>query len=258
LYERIGSRYRRSHWSRSDAIDRASKTIAQFIGENIELPKYPAFRTAFDAFQKELLAQIFSPMQIEFLQPPTLRGQMELNTQLRDRKFFFEHEEQVCEAIGDAFHQTARLLSGALPSAEPSGLTIPLITVVRDPAALIEALVRIFFTSQHYDLKVFTTIANKLYENLCRASGTSPGSEKPVVFSTQAQIKPDKLIDAYLAETPLHALLSAPYPFQLPAAQRFAGHWIIAPPGRGKTTLLHAMVNDDLLRDAAITCTGRR
>ena len=40
-------------------------------------------------------------------------------------------------------------------------------------------------------------------------------------------------------------------PFEL-GEQRFSGHWIIAPPGRGKTTLLHAMLAEDFKRDASI------
>ncbi len=46
--------------------------------------------------------------------------------------------------------------------------------------------------------------------------------------------------------------LLAPRTFSLPDEARFAGHWIIAPPGRGKTTLLHSMFLDDLERDASI------
>jgi hypothetical protein len=46
--------------------------------------------------------------------------------------------------------------------------------------------------------------------------------------------------------------LLEPPSFSIPDEQRFAGHWIIAPPGRGKTTLLHAMFLDDLKRDASI------
>src|SRR3954447_6854592 len=61
-----------------------------------------------------------------------------------------------------------------------------------------------------------------------------------------------ELVAAYLSETPFFALLTTPMPFALPQEQRFAGHWIIAPPGRGKTTLLHAMLVDDLQREACI------
>ena len=49
----------------------------------------------------------------------------------------------------------------------------------------------------------------------------------------------------------LKRLLTPPL-FSIPDETRFSGHWCIAPPGRGKTTLLHAMVIDDLAKDAAI------
>jgi len=40
--------------------------------------------------------------------------------------------------------------------------------------------------------------------------------------------------------------------FDIPLETRFSGHWIIAPPGRGKTTLLHAMFLEDAKRNASI------
>jgi hypothetical protein len=46
--------------------------------------------------------------------------------------------------------------------------------------------------------------------------------------------------------------LLTPESFSIPDETRFSGHWIIAPPGRGKTTLLHTLVVDDLQKDAAI------
>jgi hypothetical protein len=46
--------------------------------------------------------------------------------------------------------------------------------------------------------------------------------------------------------------LLTPPSFSIPDETRFSGHWVIAPPGRGKTTLLHALIVDDLEKDAAI------
>ena len=63
---------------------------------------------------------------------------------------------------------------------------------------------------------------------------------------------PEEVIDAYLSNTPFECLFKAAVPFPLPDEQCFAGHWIVAPPGRGKTTLLHSMFLDDLKRDASI------
>ena len=51
--------------------------------------------------------------------------------------------------------------------------------------------------------------------------------------------------------TPLGRLLDIDVPFTLPDEARFAGHWIVSPPGRGKTTLLHAMVMDDIRKPGA-------
>jgi hypothetical protein len=46
--------------------------------------------------------------------------------------------------------------------------------------------------------------------------------------------------------------LLTPQSFSIPDETRFSGHWIIAPPGRGKTTLLHTLIADDLGKDAAV------
>jgi hypothetical protein len=46
--------------------------------------------------------------------------------------------------------------------------------------------------------------------------------------------------------------LLEPPSLSIPEETRFSGHWLVAPPGRGKTTLLHSFVMDDLSKDAAV------
>ncbi len=56
----------------------------------------------------------------------------------------------------------------------------------------------------------------------------------------------------HFVQTPFKIFTKIELPILLPDETRFAGMWCIAPPGRGKTTLLHTLVNDDLKKDAAI------
>ncbi|MBK3666197.1 type IV secretion system DNA-binding domain-containing protein [Bradyrhizobium diazoefficiens] len=42
------------------------------------------------------------------------------------------------------------------------------------------------------------------------------------------------------------------FPFYLFDTPRFSGTWIVAPQGRGKTTLLHALIDQDLQKDACV------
>ncbi|HVC52560.1 MAG TPA: hypothetical protein VND87_11110 [Stellaceae bacterium] len=59
------------------------------------------------------------------------------------------------------------------------------------------------------------------------------------------------LAQSDIRATPFHQLFEIDVPFALPDEARFAGHWIVSPPGRGKTTLLHAMVMQDIQRPGA-------
>jgi len=73
---------------------------------------------------------------------------------------------------------------------------------------------------------------------------------RPVLGERKASRSP--LLAAYLSDTPFFKILLVPVSYALPDEQRFAGHWIVAPPGRGKRTALNGMVLSDLERDACV------
>jgi hypothetical protein len=94
-------------------------------------------------------------------------------------------------------------------------LTIPLRQVIGDPDPIIQAALAPLHTAETANLRLFESL------------------------------RPE-LIDVGLNTHQFDAVLDAPVPFPLPSETRFSGHWILSPPGRGKTTLLHAMVMEDL------------
>ena len=68
---------------------------------------------------------------------------------------------------------------------------------------------------------------------------------------------PADVFTSFWRRTPTRSIdelkrLVQPPAFSFPEETRFSGHWLIAPPGRGKTTLLHALIANDLDKDAAI------
>jgi hypothetical protein len=58
------------------------------------------------------------------------------------------------------------------------------------------------------------------------------------------------VVSAYLAGSPFDRLLNQPVPFVIPDEMRYRGAYVVAPTGRGKTTLLKALIAQDLLKVA--------
>ena len=141
-----------------------------------------------------------------------------------------------------------------LPRMADSAFDVPLICLLPDPNGVVDSIIGTFCTPELADSGLFTVVQDQIYANMCAYSGVplDGNSKKPLVKANDADLPPDQLVETYLGGTPVHELLLTPAPFELPSEQRFAGHWIVAPPGRGKTTLLHRMVLDDIQTDAAI------
>ena len=134
---------------------------------------------------------------------------------------------------------------------------LPMIEVVRNPNELIGAIIALFAqkTMSGTDRRLFPNSWIALFRNICLASGHSPDELPPkakLILPVESDLSPTELVRAYLHDTGLEDYLLRPVPFIIPEETRFSGHWIVAPPGRGKTTLLHSMVMEDLKKDACV------
>jgi len=134
---------------------------------------------------------------------------------------------------------------------------VAMIELARNPNELIGAIIALFAqkTMSGTDRRLFPNSWTALFRNLCLASGHSPDELPPkakLILPVDSDLSPTELVRTYLRDTGLEEYLLRPVPFIIPEETRFSGHWIVAPQGTGKTTLLHSMVMEDLSKDASI------
>jgi hypothetical protein len=257
LYNRVRAAYRESTWGKEDSIDCMHSVLTKDVTELVELPTYLPLCEALDQCQRDLLAletTIFSFPVVDFAKPISLKEQVDLNRRLRAQEYFLEHDDHIPDLLYHAMVTTICSIIDALPILRESPFTVPLISLLPDPNDVVDRIIGTLSASELADAGLFTTLQDQIYRNICDFSGVSPAgaSNKRLIFAAEADLSPEKLVETYLAGTPFHSLFLSPAPFVLPDDTRFSGHWVIAPPGRGKTTLLHAMVMDDLKKDATV------
>lgn len=255
--DQVSKRHSATRWSRPDALVETANDIGKMLIGKIDVPRCPPFLQAVHAARVRLLSMeipVFIPVEVDFDQPLSFQDRVDIGNHLRAQERFLDNEASHADLLKRAICNLLRSVIMRLPTLEDSPFSVPLIDLIPNPAAFVEEAMRIFFDQECLDAGLFATLSNQLYANLCEASGFSPDAEstKPLVWPGARKLSATGIVEEYLHDTPLHALLLTLCPFALPAEQRFTGHWIIAPPGRGKTTLLHSMVMDDLTKDAAI------
>jgi Type IV secretion-system coupling protein DNA-binding domain len=115
---------------------------------------------------------------------------------------------------------------------QPRPLTLTTPLQIRDEAEAVSSLIGSFFDADFKRRKLFEDIRDQIEQN--------------------AEDKPEPTLANYFAKTPFRALAQTDIPITLHDETRFAGMWVVAPQGQGKTTLLHALIKDDLERNASI------
>ena len=93
-------------------------------------------------------------------------------------------------------------------------------------------LIAIFSQAELKKRKLFVDLRTQIEQN----------SEGQQVYS----------IASHFAKTPFRSLTRVQIPVELDDEIRFAGTWVCAPQGMGKTTLLHSLIASDLEKDASI------
>lgn len=153
----------------------------------------------------------------------------------------------------DSFFRLAKMLPAyaryTASDADSQYPSIPLVDAIPNIGKAIEALCIPFAVENQFGF--FEGLRQDLRENMERYAARK--NTKRIIDPSNVDLPPRELVETFLGGTLFESmLLEVNIPFSIPDEQRFAGHWIIAPSGRGKTTLLHSMFLEDLKKDASI------
>jgi hypothetical protein len=260
LYRQVRSARAGSIWALPDAIERVSDAIAQAIHDVVELPESLSICRALDQCQQRVLAQettIFSFPEIDWRTATlSLKEQVDLRRFLRAQQHFLGNQDRVVKKLVNAL---GNVLDGIIselpkiPADSENGLSIPLVFALKNPATLVDLIIGTVCDAELVDAGLFTSLQQRFYENTCNASGIRLDDErprKPFITAGESTLPPAELVDTYLNGTPFRELLLTPVPFAIPEKSRFEHHWIVAPPGAGKSTALQYFISRDLLRVA--------
>lgn len=256
LYNEVRSAHLASLWSHEDAIDRVNNFVVDWVGKVVSLPASTVIGKALDHCQKAVLAletTIFESPKIDWdIAVLSLKEQVDLRRFLRAQQHFLANDDRVGDLLTTALGNVFGGIIGELPAIPEIGddltLTVPLITLMRDPGGTVDKVIGTLLKDELAEVGLFTTLQQQLYENTCLASGLSPNDEKhrkPFITADDSDLPPIELVETYLKGTPFVDLLLTPVPFHIPMSARFQHHWIVAPPGTGKSTLLQFLLARD-------------
>lgn len=258
LYNEVRAAHLASLWSQEDAIERVNGFVAEWIGKVVNLPDSPVILQALDHCQKAVLAletTIFSFPKIDWdIAILSLKEQVDLRRFLRAQQHFLANDDRVSDllttALGNVFGGLISELPAIPESTDNPTLTVPLVTLMRDPGSTVDKIIGTLLNEELVNAGLFTTLQERLYENICIASGVLPDKEqrKPFVKADESELPPSELVETYLKNTPLLDLFFTPIPFNIPDEQRFEHTHVIAGAGHGKTQLLQHLIFADLSR----------
>jgi TraM recognition site of TraD and TraG len=255
LYTSVVAAFRASPWAATDTIAHLIDRIVTEIG--IEVPHDEGVCIALDRCLRELLqseTKIFCEPQVDLSRPLSLSQAVALRKMLREQADFLGDQDYVIAVLQNVLSMAMATVIESLPPLSDSLFVIPLIALARDPARMVDTLISHICDPEAVEAGLLTSLRDRVVENVCRYSGIPPdgSSTKQPIFARDADLPPEELVHTYFTGTPFHDLLLTSAPFSLPEEQRYAGHWIVAPSGRGKTTLLHTLFVHDCGRDASI------
>jgi hypothetical protein len=260
LYDRVRAKHRASPWGGPDALARVMREIDNDVKEDEPLPGSSIWREALLACRQKVLemeSAIFDAPEIDWpianLTPTEL---VDLRRFLRAQEHFLDNNQRVYPTLVKTlalidFHHIRLIPEDAVDTDEPGLFSVPLISLIENPAQSIEDLVLTLKQDEAMEIGLFTELNYKLDDNLFEMSGFNIETrrDRPWRTPTRSGLPPVELVEAYLKGTPYRDFFMTPVPYVLPEEARFEHMHIVAGSGHGKTQTLEHLILHDLQKE---------
>ena len=205
----------------------------------------------------------FTLPDIDWTERRSITAWWELRDELNAQRPLLENFDQTVDLITDALVFVFRpLLDGCQAlldtQPEPGGITVPtnLLHSHTDLPGTIEHCLQVGFDEDIKEAGLFPKLADRLERHLVAASGGNPAdpgsfTRQPKTPSQSDEKDPARLVQSYLAGTPLSAIFDQTVTYTIPQSVRFEHHHIVAGSGHGKTQTLQYLIANDLEAVAA-------
>ncbi len=205
----------------------------------------------------------FTLPDINWTERRSITAWWELRDELNAQRPLLENFEQTVDLIIDALVFVFRPLLDGCPALldtapDPGGITVPtnLLHSHTDLPSAIEHCLQVGFDEEIKEAGLFPKLADRLERNLVAASGGNPAdpgsfTRQPKPPSQSDEKDPARLVQSYLAGTPLSAIFDQTVTYSIPQSVRFEHHHIVAGSGHGKTQTLQYLIANDLEAVAA-------
>lgn len=228
------------------------ETLLEFAGRFYPLVwRFPD--SAEDAALRVLWDLLASEEQIWSLPAPTIhhmtmREYVEYRNLLYAKQHFFANQATHLARLEEGVRRVLGGIGDNLPDlAAPAPFTVPLVNTLSSPRGTIDAILRTL--AEYYDEGLFRTLTDRLYRNVCGASGRDPddpNSRKPIIPATKSDLPLGDLCRVYLGDTAFERLFAVPVPLKLTHEDRFNHMHVVGGSGSGKTTLIENLIRHDL------------
>jgi hypothetical protein len=238
--------------TRQDALTEDETTIGRRVFPVIE-GAGELFRPLAYAMYDLLTGESF----LAELAPPdftrmNMRELVEYRNLLYAKQYFFQNQGAMLAILVDGLKTVLGGLADRLPKTEaPSPFTIPLVYALPEPGPLIDQLYGTLVLPEYFDRGIFKPTSERLYANLCHASGREPycQSKRGWTRAGDSGLPLDEMVDTYLAGTTFHDLFLTPVPLKFTHEDRFSHMHILGGTNAGKSTLVESLIVHDIRSD---------